>query len=960
MTIAWLCSVALLCWLAGADESLPMLNVHLVPHTHDDVGWLKTVDQYYVGSKQETQRASVRYVLDTTIRALLEDSKRKFIYVEVAFFERWWTEQTDAMKDKVRELVHNGQLEFINGGWAMNDEACVFYQSTIDQMTLGHRWLNDTFNVQPTIGWAVDPFGHSSQQASAFADIGFTTFVLGRVDDQDRSWRKTAKELEFIWRPSKSLGPGNQILGAITPEGYYPPGDFCIDETCNDDPLQDRDDLFDNNMEAKADKFAKEVREWASWYRDGDMMLTMGGDFHYSNAHINFANLDKLIAYFNKRTDKYRMNLFYSTPTAYFAKRLSDTAPYAVKTDDFFPYGTGGGHAYWVGYYTSRPAFKRYGRVSNAHLQVCKQLQALAGTGGDVETLKRAMAVSQHHDAVSGTEKQHVANDYAKRLAIGSAGCDDVIQRALEKLTGSASVKYERCPLLNISVCEVTQGSDRFSVTAYNSLGQERSEFLQIPVESPSWIVTDASGNDIDAQIVSNIHDQATSGDVSASIYTLFFRATTPPLGFAVYTVRKASPDEATSAPVPWIVTRKEDGCDAFVLENDKLRVQLCPKTGRVKKITNKADEIIVEIDQTWHQYISHDDQGGGPSGAYIFRPQTQEPEPIGPSPKRVMFSRGPLVSQVHQTFSDGVSQTIRLWHDAEHVEIEFTVGPIDVDDGLGREVVTRYSSDIASGDKFATDSNGREMMDRRRDYRPTWLVDIKEPVASNYYPVTTAISLRDDGRAMTVLTDRSQGGTSLRSGQLELMVHRRTLFDDHLGVGEPINELGADKRGLVIRGTHRLIVSKPERAAHLHRILQDQVAHPFAPKFAALPSLSSDTVGGTTMYTGLTTSLPEGVQLVTVEELPDGDWLVRLGHQFAVDEDSGLSTSVSIDLASTFKGRCIQHAVELNLSANQVRKEASANGSTAPWKVSLAPMEIKTWKIRFGRCSGLDPVATM
>lgn len=33
------------------------------------------------------------------------------------------------------------------------------------------------------------------------------------------------------------------------------------------------------------------------------------------------------------------------------------------------------------------------------------------------------MAVAQHHDAVSGTEKQHVANDYAKRLANGWEHC---------------------------------------------------------------------------------------------------------------------------------------------------------------------------------------------------------------------------------------------------------------------------------------------------------------------------------------------------------------------------------------------------------------------------------------------------------------------------------------------------------------------------------------------------------
>jgi hypothetical protein len=29
------------------------LNVHIVAHTHDDVGWLKTVDQYYYGCELE-------------------------------------------------------------------------------------------------------------------------------------------------------------------------------------------------------------------------------------------------------------------------------------------------------------------------------------------------------------------------------------------------------------------------------------------------------------------------------------------------------------------------------------------------------------------------------------------------------------------------------------------------------------------------------------------------------------------------------------------------------------------------------------------------------------------------------------------------------------------------------------------------------------------------------------------
>lgn len=39
--------------------------------------------------------------------------------------------------------------------------------------------------------------------------------------------------------------------------------------------------------------------------------------------------------------------------------------------------------------------------------------------GPNTESLADALAIAQHHDAVSGTEKQHVSDDYTKRLALG-------------------------------------------------------------------------------------------------------------------------------------------------------------------------------------------------------------------------------------------------------------------------------------------------------------------------------------------------------------------------------------------------------------------------------------------------------------------------------------------------------------------------------------------------------------
>ena len=570
--------------------------------------------------------------------------------------------------------------------------------------------------------------------------------------------------------------------------------------------------------------------------------------------------------------------------------------------------------------------------------------------------LWQSMGIAQHHDAVSGTSKQHVANDYAKRLSEGADAAFATIGRILSTWTGARDI--EACPYLNISVCPASEKADSFSVVVYNPRWSTRISIVRVPLaKRVSVAVVGPRGEHIVSQLMPvSFARQSARGSRGKAEVELLFAAPLPAMGFSTFTVKtvgQADPNAAT-----W--TEPEDvprDPPTFSISNSHgVHATFSSETGRLTEIGGTGEPL--PLDQQFFWYNASDGNNTNssqPSGAYIFRPNHTEVFKVNEQNNQasVKVLRGPVVSEVYQMFADWVLQTVRVTESEEsYVEFEYTVGPIPFRDGLGKEVISRFSSDIPNGGVFYTDSNGRQMLRRDRNKRPTWTLNLTEPAPANYYPVNCAIMLGDSDmkRAFTVLNDRSQGGSSMLDGSLELMVHRRLLHDDYRGVGEPLNETGVFGDGLLITGVHRVMTtaftSKPDRAEGVQRLFSEplvMIAEPLA-------NGSSRSL--------LSAPVPQVNILSLQHELnfSADAFLIRLEH-FVPANEGGVPAHV--DLAVLFPGDSIG-VQELVLSANLMKssekrlkwREDSEYEAGHPKNVdegttiSLNPMDIRTFRV--------------
>ena len=67
--------------------------------------------------------------------------------------------------------------------------------------------------------------------------MGFDGFFFARIDYDDKISRLKNKQMEMIWRGSESLGQQTEIFTGVLYSGYGPPGGFCFDQFCADQPI---------------------------------------------------------------------------------------------------------------------------------------------------------------------------------------------------------------------------------------------------------------------------------------------------------------------------------------------------------------------------------------------------------------------------------------------------------------------------------------------------------------------------------------------------------------------------------------------------------------------------------------------------------------------------------------------------------------------------------------------------
>ncbi|CAG9763918.1 unnamed protein product [Ceutorhynchus assimilis] len=784
------------------------LKVFVVPHSHNDPGWIRTLDEYYT--------TQTKHILNNMLVKLPEDTRRKFIWAEISFFSMWWEDLDETGKDTVKRLIKNNQLEIVTGGWVMNDEANSHYISIIHQLTEGHEWLKKHLNYTPVSHWSIDPFGLSLTQPAILKAAGLQNMLIQRVHYSVKKALARERQLEFKWRQLWDNNGQSDIFCHMMP--FY---GYDVPHTCGPDPkICCQFDfkrlpghglhcpwkvppvkITDDNVAERASLLLDQYRKKSMLYKTNIVLVPLGDDFRYDHAtewDVQYTNYQKLFDYMNSKLDL-NVQAQFGTLTDYFeaVKKQKSLDKFPVLSGDFFTYADRDDH-YWSGYYTSRPFYKRMDRVLIGYIRATEMIHSLSNLKLEslLSSARQALALFQHHDGITGTAKDHVVNDYGKRLLQAIHNCQHIIQLCVNNLLGDDVIthyNFEDVWHSHNSLPEkmqITIGLPDLpskKIVIFNSLAFARHEVVSFNVNTPFVEVLDFQGKRLPCQ-VSPIFEYGSA--MSQTKYELSFIANIPALATVTFTItavyEEDKPKETTFAKVK-IYNRYGDapgpkGFKAeifespseFSFQNARVAVSF-NKMGLLKAVKTGTTTVPVHLDFAKYGVAQRQNDR---SGAYLFLPDGDATE-LKVENAVVNTIEGPILSSVTVQLPYVLHKAV-LYNtpgaDGLGIEIQ---NEVDIEKTHNFELVMRLATNIENKDEFYTDVNGYQMV-RRLRFK-------KLPLQANYYPMPAKAYIEDEHVRLSVTTGSPLGCSSLGSGKLEIMLDRRLGQDDNLGLGQGV-----------------------------------------------------------------------------------------------------------------------------------------------------------------------------
>ncbi|XP_075569771.1 alpha-mannosidase 2x isoform X2 [Pelecanus crispus] len=985
------------------------LQVFVVPHSHNDPGWIKTFDKYYYDQTQ--------HILNSMVLKMQEDPRRRFIWSEISFFSKWWDNISAQKRAAVRRLVGNGQLEMVTGGWVMPDEANSHYFAMIDQLIEGHQWLEKNIGVTPRSGWAVDPFGHSSTMPYLLKRSNLTAMLIQRVHYAIKKHFAATQNLEFMWRQTWDLDASTDIFCHMMP--FY---SYDVPHTCGPDPkiccqfdfkrlpggrincpwkVPPRA-ITDANVAERAQLLLDQYRKKSKLYRSKVLLVPLGDDFRYDKPQewdAQFLNYQRIFDFLNSRPSLHVQAQF-GTLSDYFDALYKKVGivpgmkppGFPVLSGDFFSYADREDH-YWTGYYTSRPFYKSLDRVLEAHLRGAEILYSLAlaharRAGADgryplsdyalLSNARRNLGLFQHHDAITGTAKEAVAVDYGVRLLHSLTNLKRVIINAAHYLVLGDKDAYRHDPAAPFLGTDDTRpnqdslpertvvkldASPRFLV-AFNPLEQERLSVLPVLVDSPHVRVLSEEGQPLPSQLSPH---WGSATDTVPDVYQVSVLARLPALGLRVLQLHKSFDGHATLKSSVRLylhgrdlTVRKQEAVpvhvfpatsDDFCLENQHLRACFSGRSGLLQSIRRAGEEQEQRVSSEFLIYGTRTSKDK--SGAYLFLPDG-EAKPYAPKdPPVVRVTEGPLFSEV-ASYYQHVQTVVRLYNvpGVEGLSLDVSC-LVDIRDHINKELALRFSTDIESDDAFFTDLNGFQIQPRRYQQ--------KLPLQANFYPMPTMAYIQDTQSRLTLHTAQALGVSSLSSGQLEVILDRRLMQDDNRGLGQGLKDnkrtcnrfrLLLERRATANKVQDGRPISFPSLLSHITsmHLNAEALVMPVAQEKPAPPALRS--------FMPLSITLPCDFHILNLRMLQAEDDSLPSAEAALILHRKGFDCSLEAKNlgfnCTTSQGKLALGSLFQGLELGSLQPTSltlmyplgTASNST---NIHLDPMEIATFRIRLG-----------